>query len=120
MVSNTSVLSPAGNPTCSYFDGTQAIGSSVTWQIDLPDGLADVYAHRAEQAYWVPMTVDGYPAAFTDVADSRSVGDCAISVAVTDKLFYIAQYTGEVATGAKSCDYAKQMAIDVIHNLGGA
>jgi hypothetical protein len=110
-----------GNPICSYGVDTTGDGLGVSWMIKLPNGLSGLYAQKDGQGYWIPTTIDGYPAVWTDIADLRAQGDCSISVAVNDHVFLISEWSsGHASVGQESCALAKQGAVDLIHNLGGA
>lgn len=86
------------------------------------NGLSDLYRANATKpqgffGYFIPTSVDGYPAVFNDGSDGRSSGDCNLATAVTDKLMIITnQQNGD---GPRSCDVAKQVASAVITTLKG-
>jgi hypothetical protein len=89
----------------------------IDWNPTVTDGLSDLYAKSSTIAYWQPITVDGYPAAFGDaISDGRSQGDCVLNVAVNDHSFFTASYAYP-PIGSGSCDVAKQAASDVLRNL---
>ncbi|MET7990447.1 DUF3558 domain-containing protein [Amycolatopsis sp. NPDC005232] len=49
-------------------------------------GIGDVYAQKAKDAYFEPVSISGYPGAYADVQDARSQGSCTLWVGVTDQL----------------------------------
>lgn len=106
-------------PSCSWAGnagGTVTIG----WEMANTNGLSDLYAKSSTIAYWKPTTVSGYPAAFGDaLSDGRPQGDCVLNTAVSDKLYFIAQFVTP-QNASQSCTLAEQAATDVIKNLGGS
>lgn len=93
---------------------------SVGWVTTNMNGLSDLYAKSSTMAYWQPTTVSGYPAAFGDaLSDGRAQGDCVLNTAVSDKLYFIAQFDTP-QNASQSCTLAEQAATDVIKNLGGS
>jgi hypothetical protein len=110
-----------GTAICGWTDDTTGNGIGISWENDLGNGLSTIYSEKAQQGYWQPTSVDGYPAVFADFADLRSKGTCMLNVGVSDKLNFISQYTAaQPDIGTKSCQFAEQAAADVIKNLGGA
>jgi hypothetical protein len=110
-----------GTAICGWTDDTTGNGIGISWENDLGNGLSTIYSERAQQGYWQPTSVDGYPAVFADFADLRSKGTCVLNVGVSDKLSFISQYTAAQSDiGTKSCQFTEQAAADVIKNLGGA
>jgi uncharacterized protein DUF3558 len=109
-----------GAAICSWTDDTTINSISISWETGLGNGLSTVYSEQAQQGYWQPTTVDGYPAVFADLADLRPKGTCAINVGVSDQLSFVSKYLSSPTTGSKSCQFAEQAAADVIKNLGGA
>jgi hypothetical protein len=96
--------------------GTIGIG----WVTTNTDGLSDLYAKSSTIAYWQPLAVDGYPAAFGDViSDGRAQGDCVLHVGVTDHLYFDSQFDNPLNPG-QSCALAQQAAVGVLKNLGAA
>jgi hypothetical protein len=115
---NTSIT---GTAICGWTDDTTGNVIGISWENDLGNGLSTIYSEKAQQGYWQPISVDGYPAVFADLADLRSKGTCVLNVGVSDKLSFISQYTAAQSDiGTKSCQLAQQAAADVIKNLGGA
>jgi hypothetical protein len=112
-------VSDANGSQCTW-SGDSGGGVSIGWVTTNTNGLADLYSKSSTIAYWQPTTVAGYPAAYGDaLSDGRSQGDCVINTAVSDKLYFGAQFDNPLNPG-KSCALAAQAATDVIKNLGGS
>jgi hypothetical protein len=104
-------------PGCSFF--VNLIGVNVAWQTLDPQGLTALYQLRSSRAYWIPMTIGGYPAVEADGDDARASGSCAVNVGVNDHLFFFASAEG--ANGAEqACSRAKGAAAAVVKNLAAA
>jgi hypothetical protein len=74
-------------------------------------GLSDIYAQKAEQKYFIPTTVDGYPALYADKIDARPSGSCVLWVGVTDQLAVAA--SADIGAGrnrSKPCTISLKMA----------
>ncbi len=111
--------SDANGSQCSWA-GDSGGSLSIGWETADTNGLSDVYAKSSTIAYWQPTTVAGYPAAYGDaLSDQRSQGVCVIDTAVSDKLYFDAQFNNPLNPG-QSCTLAAQAAADVIKNLGGS
>ncbi len=109
----------AGGVGCDW-TGSPGGSVSIGWETADTGGLSDLYAKSDTIAYWQPVTVDGYPAAYGDViSDGRALGDCELSVAVNDHLFFMSSFDNP-ANANQSCALAKQAAADVIRNLRGS
>lgn len=103
-------------PLCTW---SSLDGVGITWEKVNTNGLSDLYQQKSSAAYWIPITVSGYPAVFADtVSDSRPHGDCEINVGVNDHLYFFADY--QAGPGNDACPKARQAAADVIRNLGGS
>lgn len=90
---------------------------SIGWETVITNGLSNLYSRRSTIAYWQPLTISGYPAAYGDaVGDSRSRGNCVINVGVSDQLYFNAEFS-DPANAGSSCVLAAQVATDVIRNL---
>jgi hypothetical protein len=110
----------AGVPAGCTWSGDGGGGISIAWQTADPNGLSNLYARSSTIAYWQPITVSGYPAAYGDtVSDGRSQGDCVLDTAVSNQLFFISQFDNPL-NPVQSCPLALQAAQDVIANLQGA
>lgn len=82
-------------------------------------GLVDLYRGNATrpEAYWEPTTVEGYPGVFHDGVDSRSAGQCGVTVGLTEALAMSVRETGPL--GARSCERVKDIAAAVIQTVTG-
>ncbi|WP_116045785.1 DUF3558 domain-containing protein [Amycolatopsis palatopharyngis] len=70
-------------------------------------------------AYWEPETVDGYPAAFSDVSDQRDRGGCGLAVGIANDLSFSVSVQGYTKQPDQACADAKQVAEQVISTLKG-
>ena len=106
-------------PYCSWIaDPEWGSAISVGFETGNKHGLSDTYRGRDQFEYFVPTTVDGYPAVFSDGADLRSQGQCVIGVGISDKLAFNASEQGELdADGA--CERARQVAAAALATLKG-
>lgn len=110
---------PSSKTGCSW-TGDSGGSVSVNWVIANRNGLSDLYAKASTIAYWEPTTVTDYPAAYGDsISDGRSQGDCVLSTAVSNQLYFFAQIDDPL-NAAQSCAHAAEAAADVIRNLGGS
>lgn len=111
--------SGANGSQCSWA-GDSGGSLSIGWETADTNGLSDLYAKSSTIAYWQPTTVAGYPAAYGDaISDQRSQGVCVIDTAVSDRLYFDAQFNNPL-NPSQSCTLAAQAAADVIKNLGGS
>jgi hypothetical protein len=84
-------------------------------------GISDIYAQKAKQAYFEPVTVNGYPGVFADTQDGRASGSCTLWVGITDQLAYAV--VTSIAVGqnkATTCASAQKVGEAVIAHLKGA
>lgn len=105
-------------PGCAWSTAGTRDSLSVTWHTEGEPGLAAVYGHRDEAAYFEETTVEDHPAVFTDWGDARDAGVCRIVVGVSDVLAFGLTVTGD-PDAAGSCDRAEQAAAAVLRNLRG-
>jgi hypothetical protein len=106
-------------PSCSWA-GDSGGTVSIAWETANTNGLSDLYAKSSTIAYWQPTTVSGYPAAYGDaISDGRRQGNCVINTAVSNQLYFVAQFDTP-QNASQSCTLAEQAAADVIKNLGGS
>jgi hypothetical protein len=91
---------------CAYLVGET--GVDIDWLASGTEGLADLYALKSEMAYWIPMTISGYPAV-----------EAVVQVGVSDQKYVTA--SGDVAgrNADQACSLAKRAAAAVIKNLQG-
>jgi hypothetical protein len=110
----------AGSPAGCTWSGDGGGSIAIAWQTADPHGLSDLYATSSTIAYWHPVNVAGYPAAYGDtISDGRSQGDCVLYTAVSDQIYFISQFDNPL-NPKQSCALAKNAAEDVIANLQGA
>ncbi|OXM74676.1 DUF3558 domain-containing protein [Amycolatopsis thermalba] len=84
-------------------------------------GLTGVYANRAQDKYFEPVTIDGYPAVFAANADLRSRGTCALWVGVTDQL--VVNVNSSILDGPNvtdPCPIVEKVAVAMVQHLKGA
>ncbi|MFF4594843.1 DUF3558 domain-containing protein [Amycolatopsis sp. NPDC001319] len=85
------------------------------------NGLSDIYAGRSSAAYFTPVTIEGYPAVFTDKTDDRSTGSCQLWIGITGQL---AVSVGTVinvgANKSDPCPIAQKAGQAMIDHLKGA
>lgn len=112
---------PAG-PDCTWASvSTDANTVSVSPFPTNKNGLSDIYAGKAQGAYFEPLTIAGYPAVSTNVSDLRSQGNCPIWVGVTDQLAVVV--TAQILRGenkTQPCTVAQKVAEAMIQHLKGA
>ncbi|MEW2507192.1 DUF3558 domain-containing protein [Amycolatopsis sp. NPDC047767] len=81
-------------------------------------GISDIYDMKAQQAYFEPTSIEGYPAVFADTQDGRSSGTCTLWVGVTNQL--AASVIPQIGTGRNKtnpCGVAQQVATVMIKHL---
>jgi len=84
-------------------------------------GLSGIYANRAQDKYFEPANIEGYPAVFAAQSDLRSHGTCVLWVAVTDEL--AVSVNSSILDGSSAgdpCPVVQQVATAMIRNLEGA
>jgi hypothetical protein len=58
----------------------------------IPNGLSHIYQLNAaniyKSGYFTPLEVNGYPAAYADLVDGRSQGNCGLKVGVSDQSYF--------------------------------
>jgi hypothetical protein len=100
--------------------GSAANGMYLTWDATHNNGLGWVYQSGPTWLYWIPLTVDGYPAVQGGTVDNRANGSCTINVGVSDQLVFILTYNGALQPQrSQPCQLATRAATDVLKNLGG-
>ncbi|GAA4537773.1 DUF3558 domain-containing protein [Amycolatopsis samaneae] len=79
--------SSSGNPSCVY-TYTDEPGNQINLAVvtDNKNGLSDVYDTKANQEYFEPTQVAGYPGVYAAAKDYRTSGQCGLFVGVTDQL----------------------------------
>lgn len=117
-----SARDPSVGPDCRWV--SKKNDGNVIFVGSLPgnkNGISDIYAGKAQAAYFDPVTVAGYPGVFSDVHDGRPSGNCTVWVGVTDRL--AASVNAQISSAdAKSntCAIAQNVAEAMIHHLKGA
>jgi hypothetical protein len=118
-----SELAKTAGPSCSWRNDSQPIswGYNVGFLTGNKNGLSDTYRGRARfKGYFEPTEVDGYPAVFNDLNDSRDKGTCNMTIGISDTLAFRVSVTLDPDGGTKSCDESKKLASAVIQTLKGA
>lgn len=112
----------AGNQLCTWGEAAGDGDSfGVTWMASPGTGLSLDYSEKSSLGYFQPTMVGNYPAVYDDFADLRARGTCTLSTGISNQLTFIVKYDSEnPATKSQACQLAKQLASDVINNLGGA
>lgn len=80
------------------------------------NGLSDTYLGRDQFDYFIPTTLDGYPAVYADGVDHRDSGTCNITVGISDTLAFNALEFGRLDAQG-SCDRARQLAAAALATL---
>lgn len=96
----------AAGPTCAWGDSSDdGIHISGTFITKKSSSVAGLYESNelGRYAYFVPVTIHGYPAAFSQLADSRQNGGCAIAIGVKNDLLY----SMGIRLGLDNPNYAK-------------
>jgi hypothetical protein len=84
-------------------------------------GISDIFDQKSSQAYFEPVTIDGYPGVFAAKADGRPSGNCVLWVGATDQLAF--SINPQISTGknrTNPCGLAQQIATVVVQHLKGA
>ncbi|MFE0023006.1 DUF3558 domain-containing protein [Amycolatopsis sp. NPDC059021] len=109
-----------GDPNCRWQlkpDGATSVG--VTYAVKVTNGLSNLYALDStgwwKNGYFTPTTVSDYPAAYNEIADHRTQGDCILSVAISDSLFFSTAVRSRA--GDDSCLAAKNAAAAVLDTI---
>ncbi|MDT8915489.1 DUF3558 family protein [Amycolatopsis sp. PS_44_ISF1] len=83
-------------------------------------GISDIYSQKSRQAYFQPVTVDGYPGVFADTQDGRASGSCTLWVGLTDQLAYSVVTSLTVGPHKSDpCPIARKVGEAVITHLKG-
>lgn len=119
-------------PSCSWYTGfigdvpgPHAFGVDVSLVTEHKQGLSDVYDQHREfpgkYAYFLPTSVQGYPAVFASEADDRAHGICELVVGVNDHLTFSVVYNAYSAEDptvrADPCGKASMLADDVLTTM---
>ncbi|MEV6909802.1 DUF3558 domain-containing protein [Amycolatopsis sp. NPDC051071] len=109
-----------GDPNCSWEFGPNGdTGAGLTYVSSVKNGLSNLYALDEtgwwKNGYFEPTAVNEYPAAYNELVDNRVKGDCVLSVAITDALFFTVSVRARA--GNDVCTAAKNVASDVIDTI---
>ncbi|WP_406639786.1 DUF3558 domain-containing protein [Amycolatopsis sp. WGS_07] len=100
-------------------EGRNSIGLRVVPQNK--GGISDIYDQKAGQAYFEPVSIDGYPGVFTSKADLRPSGNCQLWLGVTDQLSVtITPAIGAGPNKKNPCGLAQKFGNAVVKHLKGA
>ena len=83
-------------------------------------GISDIYSQKSREAYFEPVTVNGYPGVFADIQDGRASGSCTLWVGITDQLAF--SVVTSLTTGpnkSNPCPKAQQLGEAMIAHLKG-
>jgi hypothetical protein len=112
---STNNTDPSG-PGCAWM-AKSFLSVNVGWIPANRNGLSDLYQKQQSMAYWRPTQIDGYPAVFADAAPQLN-GGCLLNTGVNDHLYFLAG-AQSASSDDQACVLARQVAADVIKNLGG-
>lgn len=100
-------------------NGQNSIGMRVVPQNK--NGISDIYDQKTRQAYFEPVTVDGYPGVLADTQDGRPSGTCTLWLGVTDQLaISIIPSIGAGPNKSNPCGLAQKFGGAVVKHLKGA
>jgi hypothetical protein len=113
----TGAVAENAGPYCSWHAATELASTiGVGFLTGNKNGLSDIYRGRDRFGYFIPTTVDGYPAVFADLADGRETGRCSLAVGVSETQMFRATEQGRLDAQG-SCDRAKQVASAALATL---
>jgi hypothetical protein len=103
------------------FAGNGSTGTSVGFVATVTNGLTHLYEQNSagffKSGYFQPIEVEGYPAAYNDVADNRTGGQCGLSVGISDTTYF--DVLIQARTGTDGCKDALTVAKAVLHTIQG-
>jgi hypothetical protein len=85
------------------------------------NGLSDTYANKAQDKYFEPTTINGYPGVYASITDNRSGGDCQLWVGVTDQL--AVSVSDQILSGpnvSNPCPVVQRVATAMVQHLQGS
>ncbi|WP_432849001.1 DUF3558 domain-containing protein [Amycolatopsis sp. CA-161197] len=104
---------------CSWRSSGNSVNSvGITVVPQNTSGISDIYAQKDAQAYFTPVSIDGYPGVFSAKTDLRPSGNCQLWVGVTDQLAVAA--TALISVGPNKndpCSIAQKFANAMITQL---
>jgi hypothetical protein len=107
---------------CIWQLGTDGMTTgSVSFFPTITNGLTQVYKQNAtnffKDGYFSPLEVDGYPAAYNEVADNRDGGQCNLSVGISDQSIFSVLIQGQENTDG--CKAALNLAKAALKTIQG-
>jgi hypothetical protein len=120
---NVNTTTSKAGPSCAWLAGAK--GNTVAILTGNRDrgagGLVALYASKGTLFAFVEPApdVEGYPAAYAQLKDNRSAGECGIFVGIADDLVFDVHNTGYQGE-QDSCDAAQKVAAAVVKTLKGA
>ncbi|MFC4854604.1 DUF3558 domain-containing protein [Actinophytocola glycyrrhizae] len=113
----TGAIAENVGPFCAWHAATELASLiGVGFLTGNESGLSDTYRGRDQFDYFIPTTVNGYPAVFADDPDQRDSGTCNITVGISDTLAISVSEQG-LLDAQGSCDRAKQVAAAALTTL---
>lgn len=108
-------------PSCMWHSATSSLNSvTITAVTFAKNGLSDVYGNQANDKYFEPATIGGYPAVYAGTLD-RSGGDCSLWVGVTDQLAVtVMAQIGNGPNKSNPCPVAERVATAMVQHLQGS
>lgn len=107
------------NPNCAWTTNDGETRISISYMLEVTQGLSGVYAQNDigfwKDGYFEPATVDGYPAVYASILDSRAKGKCQLNVGVNDNLYFISSVQSRADND--SCTAAINVAKAVIETV---
>jgi hypothetical protein len=108
-------------PMCQWLSAAYATNTMNLALITGNGGLGNVYGKKAQQAYFEPTTIDGYPAVYASQIDDRSTGTCALWVGVTDqRMVHVEAQLSDGPNRPNPCPATASTAKAMIEHLKGA
>ncbi len=105
---------------CEWTDRTVGVAGTevgVDQETKIQHGLSDIYRQQKQQAYWQPVTIQGYPAVLNALTDGRTGGTCFLNLGITDSDVAVLSYQG--SPGSRPCDKVQTLAALVVQALKG-
>jgi hypothetical protein len=105
---------------CEWTDDSVGVAGTevgVDQETKIKHGLSDVYKQQHQQAYWQPVTIQGYPAVLSALTDGRADGTCFLNLGITDSDVAVLSYQG--SPGSQPCDKVQTVAGLVVRSLRG-
>lgn len=117
MPSTTGSIVENVGPSCTWPNGSDALGVGIV--VGNPNGLADLYRTRDQEAYFEEVAVNGYPGVFHSGVDLRDRGNCNLAVGITNSVTILSLVQSRM-DAQKACARAKDVAAAVLDTLKGA